>query len=133
SVAESISQISGDRQIRRLDNRPTMGQVLIARQPMILAALGCSRGRARRGQCLEAKPRKNASRAHVPGVRNDQGARSLVKRAKAQCFFFLAQTHAAFLEKKSCLVLLTERCDPHSAARPGMRSMGQPPRGTDEP
>jgi hypothetical protein len=81
----------------------------------------------------ETKPSKHASRTYIPGIGNDEGARTFVERAKVFCLFFLGKTHTFPRNGILSRDCLTERCEHHSAGRQGTRSTGQPSRDTGEP
>jgi hypothetical protein len=43
---------------------------------------------------LKAKPGENAGGSYIPGIRNYEYARTIMKGAKAGCLFRLGDTHA---------------------------------------
>jgi hypothetical protein len=96
-VAKPLLQIRGDGQVRRLDNRTRVCQSFISRQAAVSSAENRRRGCARRGQGRKSKTRENAGGTDVPGIRNYEGARAVMKGAKASCLFFLGDTHGVYL------------------------------------
>src|SRR5579872_112113 len=75
-----------------------MRKSFISRQLTISSTKSRGGGTTGRGQCLETKASENAGGADIPGIRNYEGARSVVKRAETNCLFVLGDAHRSCLE-----------------------------------
>src|SRR4051812_11553835 len=85
--------------MRRVHNRTTVRQRLIARQFVVSPASDRSGRSARGGECLKAKSGKNAGRAGVPWVGNHEAARTFVKLTEGNCLVELSDAHILSCEK----------------------------------
>src|SRR5262249_28037618 len=114
-IPKAISQVCRDGQVRSIDNQTAVLQRLISRQPMISSTKRRSSGGARCRQCLEAKAGKNSGGADIPRVRNDEGARAVVKCEEASRLFVLGGIHR--MTSLSKLQILPLQVDVMSAVR----------------
>ena len=100
-VGEAVLQIDIDRQIRRLGDRPAVGDHFGPADGAVGAAERIGEAEAGGGQRLEAECRQQLGRAGVPRIGNDEGAGPLVQGAKGRCFLRLASHLSLLVRVKS--------------------------------
>src|SRR5579863_728451 len=92
-ISEASLQVGGNGQVGCAYNGARMGKRLVAGQLAVFAPDGSGRRRAAGGQGLESQAGKDAGRADVPWIGNDEDFRAVVERAKTERLLMLADTH----------------------------------------